>query len=136
MAKLSRLRKARSGSLTETNVVKIELRGVSLPPRLATRIERRLAQALSRIQVRPVTARVAFADDDGPKGGPAVRCAVTVSVPRRPAIHVEAVAGAPRMAFDRSFAALERRLTESRARGLDQSCYPKKYFAAKRLLAE
>jgi hypothetical protein len=38
------------------------------------------------------------------------------------------------LAFDRSFESLRRRLAEYRERRLERARYPKKYFAAKRLL--
>jgi len=116
--------------------MKIQLRGVSLEPRLGTRIERRLARELGRIAASPVTAQVTFVDDNGPKGGRAMRCALTVRVPRRPTIRVEDVAETAWLAFDRSFGSLRRRLAEYRERRLERTRYPKKYFAAKRLLME
>lgn len=54
--------------------MKIELRGVSLAPALGARIEKRLNRELGRIQASPVTAVVTFVDDNGPKGGRALRC--------------------------------------------------------------
>lgn len=113
--------------------VKIELRGVSLVRALGTRIERRLSRELGRIPARPVTARVTFVDDNGPKGGRAMRCALTVRVPRRPTIRVEHSAESPRLAFDRSFASLRRRLRAYRERSLERARHPKKYFVAKQL---
>lgn len=116
-------------------MVKIEVHGgVSLAARLASRIEKRLARELSRIPVSPVTAHVTFVDDNGPKGGPAVRCALTIRIPRRPTLRAEGMAENAWLAFDQSFASLQRRLTEYRKRRLDRMRYPKKYFAAKRLL--
>ncbi|MBI4591543.1 MAG: HPF/RaiA family ribosome-associated protein [Candidatus Rokubacteria bacterium] len=114
--------------------MKIELRGVSLAPRLGARIEKRLGRELGRIHTSPVTALVTFADDNGPKGGRATRCALTVRVPRRPTIRVEDVAETAWLAFDRSFAGLRRRLAAYREWRLERTRYPKKYFAAKRLL--
>ena len=114
--------------------MKIELRGVSLEPRLGARIEKRLARELARIRVSPVTARVTFADDNGPKGGRAMRCALTVRLPRRPTLRVEDVAESAWLAFDGSFAGLRRRLAASRELRRQRTRHPKKYFAAKRLL--
>lgn len=114
--------------------MRIELRGVSLERALGVRIQKRLARELGRIQASPVAVVVTFADDDGPKGGRAIRCALSVRVPRRPTIRVEDVAETARLAFDRSFAGLRRRLAEYRERRLERTRYPKKYFAAKQLL--
>lgn len=114
--------------------MRIELRGVSLASRLRARIERRLSRWLSRVPTAPVSALVTFVDDNGPKGGRAVRCALTVRVPRRPAFRVESVGETAWLAFDQSFTRLTRRLAEDRAGRLQQKRYPKKYFAARRLL--
>lgn len=81
-----------------------------------------------------LAAQVAFFDDDGPKGGRAVRCGLTVRVPYRPAVRVEHTAETPRLAFDASFKSLERQLERYREMDRDRRRYPKKYFAAKRLL--
>lgn len=114
--------------------MKIELRGVSLAPALGIRVEKRLGRELGRIRAAPVEAVVTFVDDNGPKGGRAVRCALTVRVPRRPTIRVEGVAETAWLAFDRSFGSLRRQLAAYRERRLERTRFPKKYFAAKRLL--
>ena len=114
--------------------MKIELRGVSMAPALGARIERRLARQLGRIRASPIAAVAAFSDDNGPKGGRALRCALTVRIPRRPTIRVEDVAENAWLAFDRSFGSLRRELAEYRERRLERGRYPKKYFVAKRLL--
>ena len=68
----------------------IEIRGLGIHPRLRTHITRRMSGALSRRHIRPVGARVTFTDEDGPRGGVGVRCALTVRVPGRPTLRVEA----------------------------------------------
>ena len=117
-------------------LITIQLRGVPLGPRLAARIEKRLAGELAKIRGRPVTARVTFADENGPKGGRAIRCALTVHRPRRPTVRVEEVAETTWLAFDRSFGRMERRLAADREKRMKQARYPKKQYAAKRLLME
>jgi ribosome-associated translation inhibitor RaiA len=64
-----------------------------------------------------------------------MRCAVAVRVPYRPLIRVEHVSVTARLAFDGTFAALERQLERYRERNRDIRRRPKKYFVAKRLLA-
>src|SRR3972149_6051397 len=64
--------------------MKIELRGVSMAPALGARIEKRLNRELGRIQASPVTGVVTFIDDNGPKGGRALRCALPVRLPASP----------------------------------------------------
>jgi ribosome-associated translation inhibitor RaiA len=97
-------------------------------------IRRKVEMLSARLRVPPVTARIAFSDENGPKGGVDIRCTLTLEVPRRQALHVEHVADTPRRAFDVAFAGLERRLARELKQARDQRRRPKKYFAAKRLL--
>ena len=101
---------------------------------LRTLISNRVGRALKPLQVKPLAAQVTFFDDNGPKGGRAVRCALTVRVPYRPTVRVEHTAETPRLAFDASFKSLERQLERYRERDRDSRRYPKKYYVAKRLL--
>ena len=111
----------------------IEIRGIERDAVLGARVSRRVRAAIEPLKVRPVSAQVTFFDDDGPKGGPAIRCALTVRVPYRPSIRVEAMAETPRLAFDGAFKTLERRIERYRERDRDSRRHPKKYFVAKRL---
>jgi len=77
---------------------------------------------------------VQFADENGPKGGPAARCSVTVDLPRRPELHADVAADSPRLAFEQAFAMLERQIERDRARRREERRRPKKYYLAKRLL--
>jgi ribosome-associated translation inhibitor RaiA len=101
---------------------------------LRARIRARLDESLRRLGVAPIEAMVVFVDDNGPKGGPAQRCALTVRLPYRPALRVEHTATTSRLAFDGAFAALEPRLERYRERQRESRRHPKKYYAAKRLL--
>lgn len=112
----------------------IEIRGLGSDRILAARVRRRLAAALRGLTVTPVTAAATFVDDNGPKGGPAIRCAVMLRLPHRPPVRVEAVALAPRAAFDGAVETLERQIDRYRDRHRDSRRRPKKYYAAKRLL--
>ena len=103
-------------------------------PGLRSRISSLLSAALEPVQAKPLAAKVTFFDDDGPKGGRAVRCALTVRVPYRPTVRVEHTAETPRLAFDASFKSLERQLERYRERDRDSRRHPKKYYVAKRLL--
>ena len=94
-----------------------------------------MAGALARLPVGPVGGEVAFFDDNGPKGGPAARCALTVRLPYRPGLRVERRADTPRLALDAAFPVLERRLARYRERDRDSKRHPKKYFAARRAVA-
>ena len=64
-----------------------------------------------------------------------MRCALTVRLPFRPSIRVDRSAVTPRLAFDAAFAVLERQLERYRERDRDSKRHPKKYFAARRMLA-
>ena len=112
----------------------IAIRGISQSTALHGRVAARMTVALESLHVAPVSARVTFFDDNGPKGGRGMRCALTVRVPYRPLIRVEQVALTLRLAFDGAFAALERQLERYRQRDRDIKRRPKKYFVAKRLL--
>ena len=74
-------------------------------------------------------------DQNGPKGGPAVRCRTDVTLVRHPALHVESVDTTAVRAFDTMLESLDRQLLRFIGRLRDQARRPKKYFAAKRLLA-
>ena len=118
-----------------TNVETIKITGLERDP-LRGRATRLMTEALARLTVGPVKGRVAFFDDNGPKGGRAMRCALTVRLPFRPSIRVERSAVTPRLAFDAAFAVLERQLERYRERDRDSKRHPKKYFAARRALAD
>jgi ribosome-associated translation inhibitor RaiA len=116
----------------------VEWRGVGISglrgaAALRARIEERMTAALEPIKLKPVSAQVAFFDDNGPKGGRAIRCAFTVRLPHRPALRLEHTAETPRLAFDGGFTALERLLDRYRERDRESRRHPKKYFLAKRL---
>lgn len=97
-------------------------------------VARRVSAALKILQVKPLAARVTFFDDNGPKGGRAVRCALTLRVPYQPTIRAEQTAVTPRLAFDATFKSFERQLERYRERDRDSRRHPKKYYVAKRLL--
>jgi ribosome-associated translation inhibitor RaiA len=118
-----------------TNVEPIKITGLERDP-LRGRAMRLMAGALAKLAVAPVKGQAAFFDDNGPKGGLAMRCALTVRLPFRPSIRVERTAETPRLAFDAAFAILERQLEQYRERDRDSKRHPKKYFAARRLQTE
>ncbi len=97
-------------------------------------ISRRVGAALKPLQVTPLAAQVTFFDDNGPKGGRAVRCALTARIPYRPTLRVEHTDVTPRLAFDATFKTFERQLERYRERARDRRRHPKKYYVAKRLL--
>jgi len=114
----------------EVGVVRIS--GIERDAALRARVDKLMTGAVERITVRPVRSQAVFFDDNGPKGGRAMRCALTVRLPYRPSIRVERSAETPRLAFDAAFTILERQLERYRERDRDSKRHPKKYFAARR----
>jgi len=112
----------------------IDIQGIKKDRVLRARVMKRVGEALEKLKVTPVSARVTFFDENGPKGGRAMRCAVDVRVPHRPAVHVEHVETTNRLAFDGMVAALERQIERRLERERENRRHPKKYFVAKRLL--
>jgi hypothetical protein len=114
---------------------KIEFRMCSGSKTTRARVLAGLKSALDPLGAQPTTARATFTDENGPKHGPAIRCALEAKQPRRPAVHVEAVATSQMLAFDSALAKLERVVARRRETARDAKRRPKKYFAARRVLA-
>ena len=112
----------------------IEIRGVSVDRALRARILARMTAALDQLGQEAATARATFFDENGPKGGLALRCALTVRLPHRPHVRVEDTAETPRTAFDGAFAKLERNLERNQDRDREAKRHPKKYFVARRMI--
>jgi ribosome-associated translation inhibitor RaiA len=112
----------------------IEIEGVSARATLRQVITRKLSAAFDGLRAQPVTVRVWFVDENGPKGGIAIRCGINVDLPRRSPLHVEQRADTARMAFEAALAGLERRVERERGRVRAERRRPKKYYLAKRLL--
>lgn len=113
-----------------TNIKAIKITGLQRNP-LRDRVTRLMTETLEKLPLAPVKGEASFFDDNGPKGGRAMRCALTVRVPFRPSIRVERSDLTPRLAFDAAFAVLERQLERYRERDRDNKRHPKKYFAAR-----
>jgi ribosome-associated translation inhibitor RaiA len=114
----------------------IDIQGVEKGTALRARAAKVVGAALELIKLAPIRAKITFFDDNGPKGGRGMRCAVDVRLPYRPPIRVEQVAETSRLAFDGAFGALERQLERYRERDRDIKRRPKKYFVAKSLLTD
>lgn len=113
---------------------RVEIIGLPRAAALRRRAVARLGDALGAHADRVSSARVVFSDQNGPKGGMAVRCGVTVSLAGSAAMHVEDEATTPGLALTGALAKLERRLLRRRALVRDSRRRPKKYFAAAREL--
>jgi ribosome-associated translation inhibitor RaiA len=114
----------------------IEIRGIADNHSLRAGVRKQLSQALERLPMTPLGARVLFVDENGPKGGADIRCTLTVRLPFQRSVRVEHMARTHRQAFDEAFAVLERQLARDVERARQRYRRPKKYYVAKRLLAE
>jgi ribosome-associated translation inhibitor RaiA len=112
----------------------IDVRGLRVYPRLRIHITRRMSGVLGRRRIRPISARVTFSDEDGPRGGVGIRCALTVRLPGRPTIRVEHQARTYRQAFEGGFESLRRQLKRTTRRRWQSRRYPKKRFVTERLI--
>jgi putative sigma-54 modulation protein len=108
----------------------LTMEGIPLDDPLRGIIEAKLGDVFRRGRGRPTSVRVAFTDENGPKGGADIRCAVTVEVPGRPTVHASALAENARLSLDGALAALERELVRTLQRRRDAARRPKKYFVA------
>jgi ribosome-associated translation inhibitor RaiA len=98
-------------------------------------VRARIGALLTARGIEPSRVTVEFVDQNGQKGGPAIRCAADVTLARHPALHVESVDTTAPRAFDAVLASLDRQLLRFVGRLRDRARRPKKYFAARRLLA-
>jgi ribosome-associated translation inhibitor RaiA len=115
--------------------MKLEVRGITGDRGLRAHIVEALGETIERLGMAPTGAQISFDDENGPKGGAAVRCLIEVRLPRRPPLDVRHVAESARLAFDCALARMDRRLGRDRARRRARSRHPKKYYVAKRALA-
>jgi ribosome-associated translation inhibitor RaiA len=113
---------------------KIEFRSGLDGRAVRAQFARRLADTIAASPVPPTSARATFEDENGPKGGRAIRCALEVRLPRRPVIHVEVVGATVRLAFDGALAKLDRQIDRLIDTGRALKRRPKKYYAARRAL--
>jgi putative sigma-54 modulation protein len=111
------------------------IEGLALDDPLRAHIEDKLAAAMRGGTRPPTGVRVGFTDQNGPKGGLDIRCAITVELPRRAPVHAEGVAETHRLAVDGALDTLGRELKRDRERRRDARRRPKKYFAARQALA-
>ncbi|HEU4370942.1 MAG TPA: HPF/RaiA family ribosome-associated protein [Methylomirabilota bacterium] len=109
------------------------MEGIALDDPLRAHVEEKLGGVI-RGRRPPTAVRVGFRDENGPKGGLDIRCALTVELPRQAPVHAEAVAADHRLAFDGALGALRRELKAGRERRRDAARRPKKYYVAHRAL--
>jgi hypothetical protein len=100
----------------------------------ATRIAGELEHVCRRRGVTEGALRVTFTDANGPKGGRDQRCAITLRVPRRTALHAESIATTAAQAWRTARDVFEQRLQAFFAERRTAARRPKKYYIAQRLL--
>jgi ribosome-associated translation inhibitor RaiA len=113
----------------------IDVRGVADDRILQAYVRKQMSEALARLPVTPLSVQVLFLDENGPKGGIDIRCALTVRLPFQPSVRVEHMGQTHRRAFDEAVIVLERRLERDVKRARQSRRRPKKYYVAKRLLS-
>jgi hypothetical protein len=111
-------------------MTRAEVVGLSQPA--ARQAAARLTRTLAALSERAISARLTFTDQNGPKGGPAVRCAASVTLAGRGRVHVADQATTPALALAGTLARLERRLERLLDIDRDSGRRPRKYYAAAR----
>ena len=106
----------------------LAIRGLPAHEAAALRADARVAEAVAALAP---DARVVVSDDNGSKGGPAIRCAVTVRLPHRGRVHVEARSVTGQAALDGALTRLRRRLARTVTAARAARRRPKKYYAAR-----
>jgi ribosome-associated translation inhibitor RaiA len=124
----AKARSRRAASLT------LDISGLPIAPALRARITRRIQRALVGVQTSPIVVHVTFADVNGPKGGPDIRCAIDVRIPETTPLHAEELAARDVTAFDTAAAVITRRIGQRLLRRQQSSRRPKKYYAARHVL--
>jgi hypothetical protein len=110
----------------------VEVAGITEAAAASARLTARLQRVLAPLGRAAQRCRVAFGDENGPKGGRDLRCRITVSVARRPPISVSAKEVDAPAAFQEALDRLRRRLERTIVARRDASRHPKKYFVAAR----
>jgi hypothetical protein len=112
----------------------MDIDGDARTPQSAAGMVGELETICRRRGVTDGTLRLAFADANGPKGGRDKRCAITLRLPRRTALHVERTDTTVGRAWRSARDAFEQRLQAFFTERRTAARRPKKYYAAQRLL--
>jgi hypothetical protein len=103
----------------------IKINGLRGRDRLREDVVNQIRRLMERRGGSPRAVRIAFFDDDGPRGGVAIRCAATLTPSRGPVIRVESTARTYSAAFKGSLAGLKRRLKRRIQRRRRRMRYPR-----------
>jgi hypothetical protein len=112
----------------------IVIRGIGTGSEFRARVLAEMQSVLAKTRVQPTATTIVFTDENGPKGGEAIRCAVTAAVPRQATLRVAPLAATAPLAFAKAVKALARSLSGAPDRSRALSRRPKKYYLAKRMM--
>jgi hypothetical protein len=112
----------------------IVIRGIEAESEFRARVLAEVESVLAKARVQPTTATIVFTDVNGPRGGMAIRCAVTAALPRQATLRIAPLAATARLAFAKAVKAFARGLSEDPDRSRALSRRPKKYYLAKRMM--
>ena len=111
--------------------MQLEIVGIPKSAVVSLRVHRRLGTALAPAQGAVRGCRVAFTDENGPKGGVDTRCTIDLRLVRRAPIHVVGRASSRALALREALERLRRRVRESVGASRAAARRPRKYFAAR-----
>jgi hypothetical protein len=112
----------------------IDIEGITGARSFRGAIVRRIIRMVRRVRAEPTSALVNFNDINGSRRGVDSECSLTVWLPSRRAVHVEAMGETPGRAFHDAAEALDHRLRRLSERTITVRRRPKKYYVARRLL--
>jgi hypothetical protein len=117
--------------MTEIEIVGVRSKTTTARLRVVARTESTLAPAAGAVR----RCRVTFRDENGPKGGVAVRCTIDVRLTRRAPIHVDGRGTSAALALREALRRLHGRIDRTVGASRTSARHPKKYFAAARAAA-
>jgi hypothetical protein len=112
--------------------MKLEITGMPASVADALDIAARIQAALRPADGAVRECRVRFIDENGPKGGVAIRCTLHVGLVRRADFYVSARAASASAALTEALDRVRHRLARVIGAQRDSTRHPKKYFAAVR----
>jgi hypothetical protein len=118
------IRSGRCDYRSKEDIMRTVINGLRGQHRLRSEVVEQLSDLLERRRATPLFVRVAFFDDDGPRGGVAIRCALTLAPRRGPTIRVEHTERTHSAAFKGAFVILKRQQKRRVERTRRRARYP------------
>jgi hypothetical protein len=116
-------------------MIAIDIVGLSKTMAARLRVAARTRSTLAPVGGAARRARVTFSDDNGPKGGVAIRCTIDTRVTRRAPLHVEGRGTSAALALRDALERLQARVARTVGASRTLARHPKKYFVAARAAA-